>query len=213
MVIQLNNIGRRFRFDWIFRGLDYTFEQGQQYAILGPNGSGKSTLLKIIAAHLSPTKGTIAFKHTQQQLIDRDEVYRYVSYAAPYIELIEELTLLEMLRFHQKFKPYRNNLEPNDLIALLQFSKSKHKPIQFFSSGMKQRLKLILALCSDTPIVLLDEPTTNLDEQGIAWYRNLIQQYSHNRLLIIASNVEHDYDFCDKQIDILRYKKKQSKIA
>ena len=208
MVIQLNNIGRRFRYDWIFRGVDYTFQQGKQYAVLGPNGSGKSTLLKVISAHLSPTKGTISFIDHQQKKIDKDEVYRNISYAAPYIELIEEFTLSEMLQFHQKFKSYHANLQPKDLIDLLQFSKSKNKPIQYFSSGMKQRLKLVMALCTDTSILLLDEPTTNLDAQGVAWYRNLIQQYTANRLVIIASNIKHDYDFCDEQISILDYKKK-----
>ena len=209
MVIHLTNISRRFRFDWIFKNLNYTFEQGKQYAILGPNGSGKSTLLKIITGHLSPTKGRIVFLNDAQTPIDRDDIYHSISYAAPYIELIEEFTLLEVLQFHQKFKAFRDNLQPNDLINILKFSKSKHKPIQFFSSGMKQRLKLVLAFCSDTPTLLLDEPTTNLDSQGVAWYRHLIKQYADDRLLIIASNIEHDYDFCDEQIKILDYKGKK----
>ena len=98
-------------------------------------------------------------------------------------------------------------LTSKDLIQILNFEKSRHKEIRFFSSGMKQRLKLALSICSNTPILLLDEPTTNLDAQGIAWYRDLMQQFSDkNRLVIVASNIEHDYDFCEKQLNILDYK-------
>jgi len=205
MNLHLNNIGKRYRFEWIFRQVDYVFEKGQKYAILGPNGSGKSTLLQILSGHLSPSEGKVDF-YLNKEKTAREEVFRQVSMAGPYMDVIEEFTLLESLRFHQKFKPYLSELQPKNLVDILQFSKHKNKEVRFFSSGMKQRLKLALALCSDTRLLLLDEPTTNLDNQGIAWYRQLIDTYANDRTLIIASNIEHDYDFCERQLNIMDFK-------
>jgi len=212
MEISFRNVSKRYRYEWIFRDIDFTFEAGKKYAVLGPNGSGKSTLLKILAGHLTPSKGKVDFFLDKKKL-DIDEVYRHISYAAPYIELIEEFTLKEAITFHQKFKPFLQGLKKEDLINVLGFEKSKNKPIRFFSSGMKQRLKLVLAICSDSPLLLLDEPTTNLDQQGMNWYRELVEKYAQNRLTIIASNVEVDYDFCDHELNILEYKKKRTTDA
>jgi len=205
MNLHLNNIGKRYRFEWIFRQVNYEFEKGRKYAILGSNGSGKSTLLQILSGHLSPSEGKVDF-YLNKEKTEREEVFRQVSMAGPYMDVIEEFTLLESLRFHQKFKPYLSGLQPKNLVDILQFSKHKNKEVRFFSSGMKQRLKLALALCSDTRLLLLDEPTTNLDNQGIAWYRQLIDTYANDRTLIIASNIEHDYDFCERQLNIMDFK-------
>lgn len=205
MDIKLHNVAKRYRFEWIFRNINYDFKSGESYAISGPNGAGKSTFLKILSGHLSPSKGAITFSKNGSP-IEQDLVYKQVSYAAPYIDLIEELTLLEAIAFHQKFKPLLNNLQAKDLEELLQFSKSSNKEVKYFSSGMKQRLKLVLAICSDTNVLLLDEPTTNLDKQGMNWYLDLIKEFRKDRLLIIASNVESDFSFCEKQLNIWDYK-------
>ncbi len=207
MDIKLKQLGKRYKFEWIFRNLDFDFKHGQAYAILGANGSGKSTLLKVLSGHSSPSKGTIDF-YQKDTKVELDKIYHNLSYAAPYIELIEELTLTEVLQFHQKFKSFQNDLSINDLIDILNFSKSKHKEVRFFSSGMKQRLKLVLAICSDTDFLLLDEPTTNLDNQGVNWYQELIDRFVKNRLTIVASNIEHDYEFCNTTLNIMDYKKK-----
>ena len=219
--ISLENIGKRFRYEWIFRDLSTTFEGGKSYAILGPNGAGKSTLMKILSGHLSPSAGKIQFNF-DGKTADADDVYRQISYAAPYIELLEELTLTELIRFHIKFKPLSKTLKINDLIQILGFEKSRDKEIRYFSSGMKQRLKLALAICTDSPILLLDEPTTNLDAQGVAWYQDLMRQFAvdsdvigknpdnigkgSSRLVVVASNIEHDYDFCTASINISDFK-------
>ena len=204
--IKLNNIGKRFRYEWIFKNITHSFESGKSYALLGPNGSGKSTLMKILSGHLTPSEGQITFLHNGKK-IDGDDVYQLISYSAPYIDVIEEMTLTEIIAFHSKFKPLRKALIINDLIRILNFKNAADKEIRFFSSGMKQRLKLALSICSDTPILLLDEPTTNLDAQGVAWYQDLMQQFSDkNRLVIVASNIEHDYDFCEEKLNILDYK-------
>jgi ABC-type multidrug transport system ATPase subunit len=203
--IQLQNAGKRYRLEWIFRGLNQTFQSGERYAILGPNGSGKSTLLKVLSGHLSPSKGKIVFQLDGSD-ITAEQTYRQVAYAAPYIELIEEFTLQEALNFHARLKPLLPDMTAATMYDLLQLARSRDKEIRFFSSGMKQRVKLALAICSHTPILLLDEPATNLDEQGVAWYKQLISTYAARRLVIIASNDAHDAEFCPQHLNILDYK-------
>jgi ABC-type multidrug transport system ATPase subunit len=205
MNITLQNIGRRFNRDWIFRGIDYTFNSGQAYAILGPNGSGKSTLLQVLNASLTPSAGTITFSF-QDKPVEPDQVFTHLSLAAPYLELIEEFTLNEMVDFHFKFKQYKQGINKKELISLLNLAKSENKLIRYFSSGMKQRLKLILAFCADTPMLMLDEPTSNLDTQGVDWYLSLVQQFAQERLTIVCSNQEHEYGFCDQYLNISDYK-------
>ena len=205
--ISLENIGRRFNRDWIFRGIDYTFHSGKIYAVLGPNGSGKSTLLQVLNGSLSPSTGKIDY-FFEGKPVEIDAVYKHLSLAAPYLELIEEFTLSEMVDFHFKFKTFKSGIDKEGLIDLLAMPGSKNKLIKYFSSGMKQRLKLALAFCSDTPMLMLDEPTSNLDSQGVDWYLSLVQQFAQNRLTIICSNQEHEYSFCDEQLNISEFKQK-----
>ena len=207
MELRLAKLGKRYRYEWIFRNINLELKTGERLAITGANGAGKSTLMKILSGHLRPSEGSFQSSY-QGKEIDADTIYQHVSYAAPYIELIEELSLREAIRFHQNFKPLLPSLSPKGLLDRIQFTKSnRDKLIRYFSSGMKQRLKLLLAICSDTPLLLLDEPTTNLDRQGMDWYQELIQDYGQNRTIIVASNVEEDFQFCDRKISIMDYKK------
>jgi ABC-type multidrug transport system ATPase subunit len=206
MKITLQSIGRRFNRDWIFRNVDYEFVLGETYAILGPNGSGKSTLLSVLNGSLSPSIGTITYS-ADDTAIEAAEVFNQLSLAAPYLELIEEFSLTEMIDFHFRFKKRKGGMDNESIINLLDMQASKNKMIKYFSSGMKQRLKLALAFCSDTPMLMLDEPTSNLDLQGVAWYLNLVEQFAANRLTIICSNQEHEYSFCKHQLNISDYKK------
>jgi ABC-type multidrug transport system ATPase subunit len=205
ITISLKGIGRRFNRDWIFREVDYTFIAGDSYAILGPNGSGKSTLLQVLNASLSPSVGQINYTFNGE-ILEADDVYKHISLAAPYLEVIEEFSLAEMIDFHFKFKAYLPGLDNDAVIELLGMQASKDKLIKYFSSGMKQRLKLALAFCADTTMLMLDEPTSNLDTQGVDWYLSLVQQYAQGRLLIICSNQGHEYNFCRHQLRITDYK-------
>jgi ABC-type multidrug transport system ATPase subunit len=205
MHLSLDNAGKRYRLDWIFRGLTLHIPSGTRCAVLGPNGSGKSTLMKVLSGHLSLSKGTIKY-HFHNTAIEPDAVYREISYAAPYIELIEELTLEEAVRFHSRLKPLLPGYDAARVLETLALPRARHKEIRFFSSGMKQRVKLALAVCSDTPVLLLDEPATNLDTQGIEWYKKLVAEYAAARLVVIASNDPHDAEFCPVHLNILDYK-------
>ncbi|MGI8892345.1 MAG: ABC transporter ATP-binding protein [Bacteroidia bacterium] len=205
--IELSNIGRRFNKEWIFRGINLTIKENNKLAILGSNGSGKSTLLQIISGHLSPSEGNINYQFNSVKT-EIDDVYKYIGFAAPYMEVIEEFTLTEFLIFHNKFKPFINNYSEKEIIDILQLNTSGNKEIRNFSSGMKQRVKLTCALLSDVPVILLDEPASNLDKQSIQWYRNLIENYSNNKIIVVCSNNQpQEFDFCNEQIIIEDYKK------
>ncbi|WP_406824734.1 ATP-binding cassette domain-containing protein [Pedobacter sp. KACC 23697] len=204
MNISLQNVGRRFNKEWIFRNLNTEFSTGNSYAILGPNGSGKSTLLSVLTGSLSPSEGKISFSDTKD--IPVENIYKYISLAAPYLELVETFTLKELIDFHFKFKNFATGLDAKKLISILGLEKAANKQIKYFSSGMKQRTKLALACCASTPILFLDEPTSNLDVQGISWYRELIENFGKERLTIIGSNQIQEYDFCTNQIQISDYK-------
>lgn len=212
MKILLTKVGKRYNRDWIFRHLDYEFSPGNSYAITGPNGSGKSTLLQVIAGALVHTEGKLSYYPAAKANgnFDSANAYQYLSIAAPYLELIEEMTLHEFLDFHRHFKPFLNQLSNAEIASSVGLKTSLNKQIRYFSSGMKQRTKLAQAILSETPVVLLDEPCTNLDEEGIALYHSLIAAYGRNRLLIVSSNDRQEYDFCEKRLSILDYKISQS---
>jgi ABC-type multidrug transport system ATPase subunit len=205
MQITLNNVGKRFNREWIFRHCSYQFQSGKSYAITGANGSGKSTLLQIISGSLTYNEGSIQVKN-EQQITNNEQLYSYISIAAPYLELIEEMTANEMLDFHAQFKPLINSLAKDEMLEIIGLKTAVNKQIRYFSSGMKQRLKLAQAFFSNTPILLLDEPTTNLDADGIALYHQLIANYTKNKLVIVSSNDKQEYEFCEEVIGIGEYK-------
>ena len=187
--------------------MNVQFDGNNRYAVLGANGAGKSTLMKILSGHLSPTQGEVAF-YDQNKKTNGDLVYKTISYAAPYIDLIEEYSLAELIAFHARFKPFIRNFSAKEVIDILELSKTVNKEIRFFSSGMKQRVRVGLAVLSDTPVLLLDEPTTNLDANGIDWYKKLLAKYAPpaQRLTIVASNTPHDYEFCNAFLNVETFK-------
>jgi ABC-type multidrug transport system ATPase subunit len=205
MRISLSNLGKRFNRDWIFRNLTFEFEAGKKYAITGPNGSGKSTLLQIISGSSTHNEGQIDY-HQSVKTIRPEKIFEKISLAAPYLELIEEMTLVEFFSFHHNMKGWLPNLDTHKIIHILGLRKSAHKQIRYYSSGMKQRAKLAQAIFSDVPVVLLDEPLTNLDENGINLYHSLIENYCKDRLIIVSSNDKKEYSFCSEIIDMSAYK-------
>jgi ABC-type multidrug transport system ATPase subunit len=205
MKISLTDAGKRFNREWIFRHFTCNFESGQSYAITGPNGSGKSTLLQTLSGGMLLNEGVLQYSGDEKKY-DDDEVYKYVSICAPYLELIEEMTLSEFLSFHKGFKPFIPGITSENIIAVMALEKAANKQIRYFSSGMKQRIKLAQAIFSDVPVILLDEPCTNLDVAGIDLYHNLIEGHCKQRIVIVSSNDEVEYRFCANRIDIMNYK-------
>ena len=203
--IQLEEASKRFQYEWIFKNLSLTISQGQSIALTGSNGSGKSTLLKCISGAIPISSGHILFKQFDKILPESDW-FNFLTISAPYLELPEEFTLTELIDFHFKFKSPLNGISKAEILEIIYLEAHADKVISQFSSGMKQRLKLGLALLSEVPIVLLDEPTSNLDRKGIQWYQELIDQYRQNRILIVCSNEPREYEFCQQKVVLEDYK-------
>ncbi len=203
MQILLSNTGKRYNREWIFRHLDYTFLEGKRYAITGSNGSGKSTLLQVIAGALTHNEGKVTMT-INGELVSEENSHRYISFVAPYLELIEEMTAMEFLSFHTKFKQLSVSIE--EALEYVNLNNAINKQIRYYSSGMKQRLKLAQAFFCNVPVLLLDEPTTNLDAEGIALYHRLISDFAGKKLIVVSSNDPQEYDFCEEIISIATYK-------
>ena len=205
MKIIAQSLGKKFRNEWVFRNLNYEFQSGESYTFIGANGSGKSTLLQVLSGFMPHTEGLISYNENQK-VLEIDHFYKHLVIAAPYLELIEDFTLTEIIEFHIKFKPFKNNLSINEFIDFIELPKAKNKEVKFFSSGMKQRVKLGLAFWSDCEILMLDEPTSNLDAEATDWYLRNVKEYSKNRLLMICSNQPSEYQFCRNILNIQDYK-------
>jgi ABC-2 type transport system ATP-binding protein len=205
MKISLTDAGKRFNRDWIFRHLTYEFSAGQSYAIIGPNGSGKSTLLQALSGGMQLNEGKGQWSIDNKQVSD-ENIYTYISICAPYLEVVEEMTLIEFLEFHSGFKPFLSSITSEKIISILGLENAVNKQIRNYSSGMRQRVKLAQAILSDVPVVLLDEPCTNLDETGVNLYKQLIEEYCKKRMVVVSSNDHHEYDFCSNRINITDWK-------
>lgn len=207
MHIEFKQAGKRFNRDWIFRRLNFSFHSGKSYVILGGNGSGKSTLLKAALAYAPLSEGEVSFYSGDEQ-VKQEGIYKYFSFCSPYMELYEELSLKELVKFHSSLKPLRGKIDVNEFIAQIELERAAEKPVKFFSSGMKQRVRIGLAILSDTECILLDEPVSNLDRNGVNWYQKLIRSEIKGRTILVASNhTENEYFFCEEKLNIEDYKK------
>jgi ABC-type multidrug transport system ATPase subunit len=205
MKIIAHQLGKRFEREWIFRNFSAEFSSGNTYAILGPNGSGKSTLMQVLWGQMIPSRGSVSYQINEKPLAI-SEVFKYVSIATPYMDLIDEFTLKEMVEFHFRHKSVRMALNTAQIMEAMNLSSSKDKPIRDFSSGMRQRLKLGLLFNTKSSMYFLDEPTTNLDSQAKDWYWQQLTKLPHEALIIIASNQVEEYPSSAIKIDILRFK-------
>ena len=206
MQISLNNATKSFGREVVFRNVEHVFASGSRTALLGPNGSGKSTLLMLVGGALMPSKGSVVHA-VNDTVVPEEEVYRHVAIAAPYLGLYEELSLAETVVNHARFKPLKNGLTATDVARIAYLENALEKPVRNFSSGMKQRLKLALAILSDTPLLLLDEPTSNIDAKAVAWYSDLLREHVDQRTLLVASNrQEAEFALCTERVEVERWK-------
>lgn len=202
MKISLQNVGKRYNREWIFRHFNFDFSPAGSYAITGPNGSGKSTLLQVIAGATMHSEGKLQYNKIAGENIEQP--YQHIAIAAPYLELIEEFTATELLAFHAGFKKLMAPI--GTILQSVNLEKAADKQIRYFSSGMKQRLKLAQAFFSESDVLLLDEPTTNLDSEGVSLYQSLVQNQAGNRLIVVSSNVPQEYEFCKEVIKMEDFK-------
>jgi ABC-type multidrug transport system ATPase subunit len=206
MEIRLSKLGKKFNREWVFRNVDLTLKGGNSYAITGPNGSGKSTLLKVLSGYMPPSAGKLSYSCNGIEM-HHDSFYRDLIFVAPYLELVEEFTLNELLDFHFKFKKMHPGHTKCQIIETIGLTSASNKAIHDFSSGMKQRVKLGLAFYSEVHAIFLDEPTVNLDEQGFQWFLDEIKKLPLEKLVLIASNQQKEYEWAKNRVNILECKK------
>ncbi len=208
MILTAAGLGQRYHRQWVFRGLDVAFRAGQPTAILGANGAGKSTLLAVLAGWLPPTEGSVTYCRLGQPLAP-EHLYRHTALAAPYLDLPDELTVTEAVTFQANLKPLRMGVSsPDEVVARARLDgPTARKLVRDLSSGMRQRLRLALALLSNADFVLLDEPTANLDRTGVAWYQQLVvDTCTPERLVMVASNIPEEVVFCTATLDISHFR-------
>jgi len=204
--IKATGLSKRYNREWIFRGLDYSFDAGRTYAITGPNGSGKSTLLQVLWGQIPPTAGTVDYYTGAAAKVDPERLHHHLAIAAPYMDLIDEFTLEEQIRFHFSLRGLRDGLSLEELPERMYLQDARHKFIGNFSSGMRQRLKLALAFYTHADVLFLDEPGTNLDHRAFDWYLEQLQGLPSHMVVLIASNEPTEYPESASKIDILSLK-------
>jgi ABC-type multidrug transport system ATPase subunit len=207
--VQIDSLGKKFGSEWIFRNLFFHINAGDKIVVLGGNGSGKSTLLQVLSGFVTPNEGSIAYSLNSIP-VEQDKLKDKISFASPYLQLVEDFTLHEMVEHAAVFKPFKNKLTSKEIITLIELDHARNKFIRQLSSGMKQRLKLGLAILADTPLLLLDEPVSNLDKDAIAWYKTILQQNSADRTIVVCSNnIEDEYFLCTASLNVMDFKPKK----
>lgn len=200
--ITLQDCGKSYNRKWLFRHLDISLSSGDTWAFLGANGSGKSTLSLMLSSQVWPVEGSITWELNGKS-IPPEHVFSICALASPAMELPGEYNLKELVSLHGRAKPFKSGYGLEQMMELCGFdARTSQKPLISFSSGMLQRVKLALAAFSDTPLLILDEPLTNLDKAGEKVYTSILEQHTAGRLLVVASNREDEYRYCNRSLRI-----------
>ncbi|MGD9899803.1 MAG: ATP-binding cassette domain-containing protein, partial [Calditrichaceae bacterium] len=175
---------------------------GESMAIVGPNGSGKTTLMRVLSNLIQPTKGTVTYKKNGKP-IERENIFEHIGFVGPYLELYQDLTARENLEFFAKMRGVKNSSEKiAGLMKKLNLAGREDDAVKTYSSGMKQRLKYVFALLDDPEVLFVDEPRSNLDEQGINTIYEIMRDQKKDKILIIATNDPDDLEFADWTVQI-----------
>jgi ABC-type multidrug transport system ATPase subunit len=204
--IHLQAVSKKYNREWIFKNLDLEITPGSRLVLLGANGSGKSTLLQVISGYLIPDSGKVKFVSNATE-IKEEMAHEHISFASPFLQLSEEFTLKEVVEHTLIYKPFLNNLNAASVIDLVELKAASNKPLKHFSSGMKQRVKLAMAILANSELLFLDEPLSNLDANGVKWYQHMIAQYAANKTIVVCSNtIKDEYSFCEKELNMADHK-------
>lgn len=205
--LTISGVEKKFINKVIFRNVSFNLKNGDSLALTGRNGSGKSTLIKIIAGLIAPTKGN-CFAFVNDKKIDREHIYKYTGFVAPYLNLYDELSAYENLEFFTVMKSGGRKADKNYIHSLLErvnLYSRKNDFVKDFSSGMKQRLKLAFSIINSPPVLLMDEPRTNLDKYGIDIAYGIIEEHLKEGILILATNEKEDTGICAQSLNIEDY--------
>ena len=204
--IHLNSVSKKYNKEWIFKDLNLQIAPGERIVLLGTNGSGKSTLLQVISGYIMPDAGKVNFTSKGND-VKQEDSHELISFASPYLQLNEEFSLRELTEHTSVFKPFLKRYSANEIIEILNLKAAANKPIKQYSSGMKQRAKLGLAILAEAPLLFLDEPLSNLDANGTVWYHQMISEYGANKTIVVCSNaIKEEYAFCEKELNMADHK-------
>ncbi len=192
--LTVENLGKRFGARKVFSKINFELYSGDSIAVVGSNGSGKSTLLKVILSLLVPSKGKVEYKNEHEVLTD-DNFRSYVSFVSPYLNLYDHLTAEENLVFFATVAGFHvTGKEINSLLAKVGLEGRGMDYVMGYSSGMKQRLKYAVALLKKPEFLFLDEPTSNLDDDGKKMVFGIVEEYRKDTVILIATNEKEEYD-------------------
>jgi ABC-type multidrug transport system ATPase subunit len=198
--ILVSNLGKRYGFQFVIRKVDFTIDYGEILGLSGRNGAGKSTIMQMVSGYLSPSEGSVRYE-VKDQVIERENIYTYISYTAPYIDMPPKLTIEELFSHYKFFK--KVSMEHyKEFIEYCEIDDQGDKFIENFSSGMKQKIALGLNLVTLSDLMLFDEPTSYLDTQAKEWFYKKILLQKGQKTVIIASNDSEDFKNCDRIYEI-----------
>jgi len=204
--IQSQNLSKLFGRRLIFKDINFNWAEKGIFGISGPNGSGKSTLVKIVAGLIAPSSGKIIHKNSTGEIIP-EKLHNHIGFVSPYLVLYEEFSAWENLKIFSKIRGVEFNEEKiNHYLIQFLLENRKNDLVKTYSSGMKQRLKFIFALMHSPEVLIFDEPTSNLDEEGKKVVYSIIKSESENSIVIIASNEERDLELCQEKILLENFK-------
>ncbi|CAI8344895.1 MAG: ABC transporter ATP-binding protein NatA [Flavobacteriales bacterium UBA4585] len=199
-MIVLEGLQKKFGKQHILQDVSHTFQTGSKTVILGSNGSGKSTLIKILSGALEATEGAPTYSFEGKNITAKSAGL-HVGIAAPYVALNPMFSLKETLAFHEQFCPFPEGFKLTDWLYKAGLAAHEDKRLSTFSSGMLQRVRLLLAVANERPLLLLDEPLSNLDAEGVQFYSELIRSFALSKTIIVGSNYQEDeYDFCTNEL-------------
>ncbi len=200
MKIVLENISKRYTTQWILKKISHEFNSGVIHSIQGRNGSGKSTLMQILSTKLSPTLGKREYYKGNQKITESEDLPFQISFAAPYIFPLEDLSIKELFSFHNTFRSMREGMDYSSFLEVMKYPYKEDQLIKYFSSGMKQRLSLAMAILTQSEIILLDEPTSYLDLEAKKWYHDLLIKWQKGSTVIISTNDKEDLKECTEHL-------------
>ena len=199
--IRLHQLGRRFQRQWLFRSVDAEFSKGDRVAVLGGNGSGKSSITSMIAGFLSPSEGKIEWSN-KGETIPSEDWWEKIAWCSPALDLPLGLSIEEVVDLYCQMRGLRSNWSKESVLQALELNAHLSKPLSQLSSGMRQRVKLMMAFSIQAEVLILDEPTAHLDAQSIAWYKRQLVEAQHHFVFIASNHDENEIVLCNKCIEI-----------
>jgi ABC-type multidrug transport system ATPase subunit len=199
--IILSGVSRRFNRQWLFKEVSASFKSGDRVAVLGSNGSGKSSLTSIISGYLSPSAGTVTWVQNNIE-IPSNQWWKELSWCSPALELPTLLTIKEVAQLYRDMRGFIFDHSIEEIIAISGLTRHQDKPLSQLSSGMRQRIKLLLAFYTKSSVLILDEPTAHLDASSILWYQEHLSKCAHPLIFIASNHDDNEILGCNKKIEI-----------